>query len=267
MAESNFMAHKCCAKCNEQRAPDQFPVRGGRICKACVNQAQNERRAKRLGLQEKFALAQRNMAHMAQGQRECRVCSAVKSLNDFRLKNGKRSLRCNTCTNEAVRVAYASNINGIRDRSIEHGREHRKKHAQRRRDQERAYVANNRSRVTQRQNEWQKARLRTDPVFALKKRVRSLISNAFASVGCQKNQETQAILGCSWDDFRTHIERQFTAGMSWEQMGAQIHIDHIRPLALAVSEAEVLALNHFTNLRPMWAAENIAKGAKAVFLL
>ncbi len=50
-------------------------------------------------------------------------------------------------------------------------------------------------------------------------------------------------------------------------MGREIHIDHILPLATAACAQDVLALNHFTNLRPMWATENIRKGAKVLALL
>jgi len=34
------------------------------------------------------------------------------------------------------------------------------------------------------------------------------------------------------------------------------HIDHIVPLAFAENEQELLALNHYTNLRPLWSIEN-----------
>lgn len=45
------------------------------------------------------------------------------------------------------------------------------------------------------------------------------------------------------------------------------HIDHIVPMATATTEAEAIALNHFTNLRPVWGADNLAKGAKQTHLL
>lgn len=272
MAASDSIAPtKACRKCGELKAPEQYPTRHGRpcgrICRACILEAQNLRYAKRLGLEQKHDLAQRNKALEALGQRECRECGEVKPLAAYRLKKGSPSRRCLSCINSQLRAAYAANANGIRERLAEHGRKRRQKHVVRLNDEKRVYVAKNRAKVTHRQNEWSKARMRSDPMHALKKRVRSLISNAFASAACRKNKETQAILGCTWEQFRTHIERQFTKGMSWERMGREIHIDHIRPLATAGSEEDVLALNHHTNLRPMWALENIAKGAKVLTLV
>ena len=54
--------------------------------------------------------------------------------------------------------------------------------------------------------------------------------------------------------------------MTWANR-SDWHIDHIRPMSEASSEAEVLALNHFTNLRPMWALDNLRKGTRVTSLL
>lgn len=54
--------------------------------------------------------------------------------------------------------------------------------------------------------------------------------------------------------------------MTWQNRG-EWHIDHIVALATAKTEADVLALNHFTNLRPMWGPDNLKKGAKQTHLI
>ena len=62
-----------------------------------------------------------------------------------------------------------------------------------------------------------------------------------------------------------HLESQFTDGMSWENR-SEWHIDHIRPVASFDFDStdhpdfkKCWALN---NLQPLWAADNIRKGAK-----
>jgi hypothetical protein len=201
------------------------------------------------------------------GERQCKTCMQVKGMDGFRKKAKAFSHECLDCSNEAARVTYAANLNGKRDRMQAVGRRRRLTHADRLNQQKRVYVAANRAKVTQRQNDWLKAKRKNDPVFALKQRIRSLISNSFLSVGSRKNKETQQILGCTFDQFMAHIERQFTKGMNWDRMGGEIHIDHIIPLATAENEDDVMALNHFTNLRPMWAVENIKKGAQLLALI
>lgn len=44
-------------------------------------------------------------------------------------------------------------------------------------------------------------------------------------------------------------------------------LDHIVPLASAKTEEDVIRLNHFTNLRPMWAKDNIAKSDRITHLI
>ena len=97
-------------------------------------------------------------------------------------------------------------------------------------------------------------------------RVAGLISISIKGAGYTKKSKTYQILGCSFDEFAAHIERQFLPGMSWANRG-EWHIDHIVAMATATTEVEALSLNHFTNLRPMWATDNISKGAKVLALL
>jgi len=46
--------------------------------------------------------------------------------------------------------------------------------------------------------------------------------------------------------------------MNWHNKG-KWHIDHIIPLKAAKTEFEVIALNHYTNLQPLWAKDNLTK--------
>lgn len=262
---------KLCTKCGDEKSIDHFPVRHGVaygcVCRECICTRQNMNRAKRLGTEEKIQLSLSQKALFSTGERQCKTCNQVKALGLLRKKGLHFSHECLDCSNEATRASYAANINGKRDRLQKVGRDRRLIHADTLNQQKRVYVAANRAKVTSRQNEWLKAKRKSDPVFALKQRIRSLIGNAFLSVGSRKNMETQKILGCTFAEFMSHLEKQFTAGMSWDRMGVEIHMDHIIPLDTAKNKEDVIALNHFTNLRPMWAAENIRKGAKLLALI
>lgn len=65
------------------------------------------------------------------------------------------------------------------------------------------------------------------------------------------------------DELRAHLEAQFQAGMSWDNYG-EWHIDHIKPLAsFDLEDTDQLKLAcHYTNLQPLWAKDNLSKGAK-----
>lgn len=110
------------------------------------------------------------------------------------------------------------------------------------------------------------ARKRSDPVHRFAHRASSLIRLTLANGKWKKPAKTEAILGCSMDDFRSMIERQFLPGMSWENMG-QWHLDHIVPISTAKSQEEAEALSRASNFRPLWAKDNLAKSNAAIFLL
>lgn len=127
------------------------------------------------------------------------------------------------------------------------------------------------ARAYQKQNlrkiiEGRKQRINSDHVYAIRERVRCLIKECIKRSGSNKSSKTSEILGCSTIEFKKHIERQFTKGMSWENMG-EWHLDHIVPISSAKTEEDIYALNHHTNLRPLWASENLRKSNKVEHLI
>lgn len=109
-------------------------------------------------------------------------------------------------------------------------------------------------------------KIKADPVKVMQARYRSIVSKAWRGMGYTKESKSGEILGCSWEEFKAHIERQFVGGMCWERI-AEIHLDHVVPLSSAKTEEDVRALNHYTNLRPLWAKDNLSKGAEVRYLL
>jgi len=70
-------------------------------------------------------------------------------------------------------------------------------------------------------------------------------------------------LGCSIEDFKMYLEEKFLSGMSWDNYG-KWHIDHVLPLSSfdLTSRGQVKKACHYTNLQPLWAGDNLKKGAK-----
>ena len=76
-----------------------------------------------------------------------------------------------------------------------------------------------------------------------------------------KKKKTFEMIGCTPDELRNHLSKQFIDGMSWDNYG-EWHIDHILPLVSAKDEEEVVKLCHYSNLQPLWAKDNLIKGCK-----
>src|SRR5690554_259063 len=108
---------------------------------------------------------------------------------------------------------------------------------------------------------WHKNKMESDPVYAIKIIVRGSISDAIKRMGYTKRNRSYQILGCSWEFLKGYLEAKFQPGMTWENRG-QWEVDHIVPISSAVTEDDVIRLNHYTNLQPLWKCDNRAKGAK-----
>lgn len=106
-------------------------------------------------------------------------------------------------------------------------------------------------------------KLKTDDIFKFRHNIRSLIRGSFKRGNNQfrKSAKTEAILGCTIEEFRNYIQLKFKEEMSFDNYG-KWHLDHIYPISLAESEEEIIKLNHYTNFQPLWAKENIIKGNK-----
>lgn len=111
-------------------------------------------------------------------------------------------------------------------------------------------------------SDYHKNRMKTDPVYALCSRTRVLIYQKIQRGGYTKKSRTYDILGCSFVEFKSFIEKQFAEGMSWDNHG-DWHLDHIIPCAVAKTEDDVIRLNHYTNFQPLWKLDNLKKGAKS----
>lgn len=118
-----------------------------------------------------------------------------------------------------------------------------------------------RAEVTAYKARWSRDRQASDPVFRLAIALRRRVWVAFNRRGWTKRSSGGALLGADWPTVKLWIEERFSPGMSWENYG-EWHIDHVTPLASATSEDELLSLFRFTNLQPLWAFDNMSKGAR-----
>lgn len=87
--------------------------------------------------------------------------------------------------------------------------------------------------------------------------------------GLRKFDTMVTLLGCSYSEFQKYIESIFTNGMTWEDVfSGQIHLDHKRPCSSfdLSNEDQQRECFHFSNYQPLWALDNLRKGAKIIAL-
>jgi hypothetical protein len=161
--------------------------------------------------------------------KKCSNCKIEKSFNEFSKDNSKKGglyHKCKYCSKEQNKKYYVANKVSI----IQNKKQ---------------YIYN---------------RSKTDYIFKFSCNVRSLINGSFRRGTNQfkKSAKTENILGCTIEEFRNYIESKFTEGMNWKNRD-KWHLDHIKPIALAESEEDIIKLNHYTNFQPLWAIDNIRK--------
>lgn len=221
----------------------------------------------------------------------CTRCGESKPLTAFRKKLDKTTSACADCLSAADKKYWADHTPEKRAEVRAKKREYHaanpdiKKNANARflqnsmekhKASQKKYYLKNQEYFYAKSKQWalenpEKARLfaskaeakmrRENPLFRLKKNMRGLISGSLRNKGMRKHLRTLEILGCSWAELMRHIEMQFVDGMSWENRNAW-HVDHRIPLSSGKTEEELVKLNHFTNLQPLWALDNRRKGAK-----
>ena len=189
----------------------------------------------------------------------CCTCKIEKSVSDFN-KHKNTPDRLQTACKDCNKRYRLSN----KETAKLNQKKWREKNELRNKELQTRWLNENRERVRDVSNKNFNQKYNTDPLCKLKKIMRVAVHNALKSKG-KKKSKTQDILGCSWDELKSHIEKQFKPGMTWENHTYYgWHIDHIYPISLAKSEEEVYRLSHYTNLQPLWWDENLNKSNKII---
>ena len=76
--------------------------------------------------------------------------------------------------------------------------------------------------------------------------------------------DAEKVSGYANAELVSHLESLFTEGMTWDNHG-EWHIDHIKPVAAFKAEGitDISVINALSNLQPLWAVDNLRKGAKS----
>jgi hypothetical protein len=110
-------------------------------------------------------------------------------------------------------------------------------------------------------NNYHKQRKAKDPLYHLQYNMRSLGNRVVKQLALGKKPAcTEKWQGCSAEELKARLESLFSEGMSWDNYG-EWHVDHIRPVSSFTAE-EAMQINHYTNLQPLWAVDNLSKSDK-----
>jgi len=125
------------------------------------------------------------------------------------------------------------------------------------------YTAENKEKIRDFQRKYATKRYEEDVEFRIQKILRARLLVALK--GRSKATSATRLVGCSIAKLKKHLELMFDSGMTWDNYGHRTwHIDHIIPLAAfdLTKPAQQRKAFHWKNLQPLWAIENLRKGAR-----
>ena len=190
-----------------------------------------------------------------ESKKRCTKCLEIKDFNFFTpQKEGFMGLKsqCKSC--DLVYDKHfqtKTNTRAERDKT-DKAKQYRKK-----------YVAENLNWWRKYEREYRHNRRKEDMFFKIKGNMSGRLSDLINKRNL--GATTLELIGCDRETFMSHIEKQFTDGMTWENYGLKgWHIDHILPLSSfdLTIEDEIKKACHYTNLQPLWWEDNLKKGNK-----
>jgi hypothetical protein len=97
--------------------------------------------------------------------------------------------------------------------------------------------------------DYKKKRRKTDPIFKLTENIRKRI---YAALKINRKEKLK-YLGCSIEEYKLYLEKQFDENMNWENYGTYWEIDHINPLfSFNLSQEEkIFEAFYYSNTRPL----------------
>lgn len=121
-------------------------------------------------------------------------------------------------------------------------------------------------------NRKEKAIRKSTPKGLLDARMRGAVRQSLRGRGGKNGASWEGLVGYTVDQLVTHIERQFPKSMDWSSFErGEVHIDHILPLSsfkyTSPGSDEFRAAWALTNLRPLWAADNLSKNDRRTHLI
>lgn len=254
---------KVCLKCNIEKSIDSYNKNNRNSdslenwCKECMS---FYRKSKYSTIKEEYNKNRRkkyseNLEKNKKRRREKYTKNREKILS-YQKSYSENNLEYRSKTKEYQKEYHKNNFNY---------KEYKLKNSERIKKYDKSYrnIPEVRERINRNRLVRNKIKKSEDPLFKLTCSIRSIISNNFRCGGFKKSENTQKILGCSFEEFKIYLESKFENWMCWENKGLYNgefnfgwDIDHIIPLSTAYNEEDIVRLNHYTNLQPLCSKTN-----------
>lgn len=219
--------------------------------------------------------------------KKCCRCQEIKPVSEFYKGNPKKNdgyhYKCKICLN-AYNRNYYNNVLTPEERKVlikksyerngatrlvkakiqrlqdpTYSRLANQKSYRKHKDKKRKYFLANKDKIY----DYRKNKLETDINFKISCTYRTRIWEALKNN--KKFGDLEELLGCTIEELKIHLSKQFQSGMTLDNYG-EWHIDHIIPCSFFNQKdyTEQKICFHYSNLQPLWAKDNLSKGDRVI---
>jgi hypothetical protein len=210
--------------------------------------------------------------------KKCNKCSKEKDFNNFYKKKTSNDGYNNICI-ECRKEYNKDKKEDIQNYYLENKEQYQKS--------SKKYYENNREKIFQNVNEWRlnnKEKVKTsinkwnknnreyfkkyrqnqwdnNPNFRLRIILGNRLNECLKKSKTNKNSNIISLLGCTLEECKLHLEKQFLPEMNWENHGKIWEVDHKIPCSLfdLTKKEEQKKCFHYTNLQPLFKTTEIAE--------
>lgn len=229
-------------------------------------------------------LPEQNEIKLIELFKTCIKCGNIKVFSEFYKKERHLfgvSGVCKSCDNKRAslrdRAEYSKLYRGTNKVKLKkRSKSYYKANRERLKTKQRAYRRENLDECKARSNKYQKENktkirsykreyLNKNPKYKLYKSISGRVW--FSLKGNKKGRHWEDLVGYTLNELKKHLEKLFTKGMTWNNYGRYgWHLEHKIPIdAFNFTKTEHSDFKRcwaLKNLQPMWAEENLKKGAK-----
>ena len=186
--------------------------------------------------------------------KKCYRCGELKEINMFSVNKKSKDGLYSYCS-ECRKQYRKDNIEKIKQYDLEYSKSPIAKESKKK------YKQKNKDKINEYRRNYRKEVLLNDELFILKSAIRDSIRYNLKLKGVIKNNKTCDILGCTFEEFKSHIESLWEDWMNWDNYGnpkdnifelnKTWDLDHIIPISSAKTNDDVYKLNHYSNFQPL----------------
>ena len=208
-------------------------------------------------------------------EKRCPACNEIKVASEFgKNKSTFDGLQghCKECRRKYYKKnkteicdRMKKNYKNNRKRKILYQKEYQTNNASKYRSYQRQY--HHRPEARERREELRKKRFEENPKLKIRTNLSIRLWGILKNIEVKKSRKTMELVGCDLEYLKEYLEKQFVDGMTWKNYGEIWHVDHALPCnSFDLSDPEQQKrCFHYTNLQPLFATDNMEKGAKIFY--